>query len=196
MNNTGRHSEKSGYLVILLLIVGLTAFSHSMKELTDIHHLTLDAGRVMAQWSGNVSPVEVPPVQVASIQKIEKIQSCESRHSADAVELPSLTVANAEAAGRTREIKVQKIARPGNTGELEIAKLKQLERIDLDAGEFEVRIPSVQFPEGGELTAPVDIPAFTFKSKARKHGTIRFSPRDREMLLKTLNRSFNLRIAS
>src|SRR6185369_13577742 len=29
MKSTGRHSENSGYLVILLLVVGLTAFSHS-----------------------------------------------------------------------------------------------------------------------------------------------------------------------
>ena len=60
MNSTGRHSENSGYLVILLLVVGLTAFSNSMKELTEIHHLTLDASRLVAQWSGNVTPAEIP----------------------------------------------------------------------------------------------------------------------------------------
>ena len=60
MNNTGRNSEKSGYLVILLLVVGLTAFSSSMKELTEIHQLTLDASRLIAQWSGNVTPAEIP----------------------------------------------------------------------------------------------------------------------------------------
>jgi hypothetical protein len=186
MKNTGRHSEKSGYLVILLLLVGLTAFSHTMKELTDFHHLTLDASRVMAQWSGNVPPAEVPPVQVAQIEKIEKIQSCESQHSV------------AIASGRTQQIKIKRVTRPLSVtpGDSEIAKLRKLQRIDIDADEFQVRIPSVQFPETGELPAPTDIPAFTFKSKARKHSTIRFSPRDREMLLKTLSRSINLRIAS
>jgi hypothetical protein len=196
MNNTGRHSEKSGFLVILLLLVGLTAFSHTMKELTDFHHLTLDASRVMAQWSGNVPPAEVPPVQVARIERIEKIQSCESQHSVALVELPSLTEPSAAAPGRTREIKIQRVTRPVNVtpGDSEIAK--KLQRIDINADEFEVRIPSVQFPEAGELPAPTDIPAFTFKAKARKHGTIRFNSRDREILLKTLNRSINLRIAS
>jgi hypothetical protein len=184
MKNTGRHSEKSGYLVILLLVVGLTAFSHTMKELTDFHHLTLDASRVMAQWSGNVLPAEVPPVQVAQIEKIEKIQSCESQHSV------------AVASSHTQQIKIQRGIRPvsATPGDSEIAKLKKLQRIDAD--EFEVRIPSVQFPEAGELPAPAEIPAFTFKAKARKHGTIRFSPRDRDILLKTLSRSINLRIAS
>src|SRR4026209_2720082 len=114
MNNTGRHSENSGFLVILLLLVGLTAFSHTMKELTDFHHLTLDASRVMAQWSGNVPPAEVPPVQVARIERIEKIQSCESQHSAALVELPSLTEPSAAAPGRMREIKIQRVTRPVN----------------------------------------------------------------------------------
>lgn len=186
MINTGRHREKSGYLVILLLVVGLTAFSQSMKELTEIHHLTLDASRVMTQWSGNFTPAEVPPVQVARIEKSEKVQSCESRHSVEV------------APGRTQQIKIHRVTRSASVtpGNLDIAKLKKLQRIDIDADEFEVRIPDVQFPEAGELPAPADIPAFTFKTKARKHNTIRFNPRDREILLKTLNRSINLRIAS
>ena len=196
MNNTGRHSEKSGYLVILLLVVGLTAFSHTMKELTDFHHLTLDASRVMAQWTGNVAAAEVPPVQVARIEKIEKVQSCESQHSAALVELPSVTEPSAVAPGRTREIKIQRVTRPMSVTPVDSEIAKKLQRIDIAAGEFEVRIPSVQFPEAGELPSPTDVPAFTFKTKARKHGTIRFSPRDREILLKTLNRSINLRIAS
>jgi hypothetical protein len=40
------------------------------------------------------------------------------------------------------------------------------------------------------------MPEFTFRTKARKPGAIKISPRDREILLKTLNRSINLRIAS
>jgi hypothetical protein len=35
-----------------------------------------------------------------------------------------------------------------------------------------------------------------YKTKARKHRVIRINPRDREMLLKTLNRGINLRSAS
>jgi hypothetical protein len=198
MNNTGRHSEKSGYLVILLLVVGLTAFSHSMKELTEIHHLTVDASRLIAQWSGNVTPVEVPqtPVQIV---KVEKLESCESRQAAASVELPWLnetqTEPSAVAPGRTQKLKIQRVTRP-IASEAEIAKVKKLQRIDVDADEFEVRIPSAQFPEAGELPTSTDVPEFTFKAKARKHGAIRISPRDREILLKTLNRSINLRIAS
>ena len=171
MNNTGRHSENSGYLVIALLVVGLTAFSHSMKELTEIQQLTLDASRLVAQWSGNVTPAEIPqipqiPQTAQTIVRVEKLETCASKQAAAAV-------------------KIQKVERP-----TAIAKLKKLRNIDIDADAFEVRVPAVQLPDADEF------PAFTFKTKTRKPGAFRINPRDREMLLKSLNRSINLRIAS
>ncbi len=194
MNNTGRHCEKSGYLVIMLLVVGLTAFSHSMKELTEIHQLTLDASRLAAQWSGNVTPAEIPQIpQVAqTIVKIEKHQSCQSKQSAPAVELPWLT-APAPIAPVRKQIKnerVERVSRPAIPSEAQIAKLKKLQRIDIDADAFEVRVPTT------DESVTTEFPAFTFKTKTRKPGAFRINPRDREMLLKTLNRSINLRIAS
>ncbi|HEY4425369.1 MAG TPA: hypothetical protein VGN10_14245 [Pyrinomonadaceae bacterium] len=199
MNNTGRHGEKSGYLVIMLLVVGLTAFSHSMKELTEIHQLTLDASRLVAQWSGNVTPAEIPQVpqtpQVAqTIVRIEKHQSCQSRQSAPAVELPWLT-APAPVAPVHKQIKNERANRPAILSEAQIAKLKKLNRIDIDADAFQVRVPTVQLPDSDE-SVTTEFPAFTFKTKTRKPGAFRINPRDREILLKTLNRSINLRIAS
>jgi hypothetical protein len=192
MNSTGRNGEKSVYLVIMLLVVGLTAFSHSMKELTEIHQLTLDAGRLVAQWSGNVTPAEIPqtPQLPQTIVKIEKLESCESRQSA-------LSEPSAIAPGRTQQPKTHRIERRVITipSEAQITKLKKLNRIDINADAFEVRIPNVPFPEAGESTA-TELPSLTFRAKARKHGTTKINPRDREMLLKTLNRSINLRIAS
>ena len=200
MKNAGRHGEKSGYLVILLLVVGLTAFSHFMKELTEVHQLTLDASRLVAQWSGNVTPAEIPQIPQTSqtVVKIEKLKSCDSKQSAPAVELPWLNEeASAVAPGRTPQIKIQRVARPVSTipSEAEIAKLKKLNRIAIDADAFEVRIPSVQFPEAGEPDAS-ELPSLTFRAKTRKHNSFKINPRDREILLKTLNRSINLRIAS
>ena len=202
MNSTGRNGEKSGYLVILLLVVGLTAFSHSMKELTEIHHLTLDASRLVAQWSGNVTPAEIPqiPQTALTVVKIEKLEGCDSKQSAPSVELPWIneeTEPSAIAPSRTRQPKIQRIDRRVITvpSEAQIAKLKKLGRIDFDADAFEVRIPNVQFPEAGE---PISFATqeFTFRARARRHGNIKINPRDREMLLKTINRSINLRIAS
>jgi hypothetical protein len=203
MNSTGRKSEKSGYLVILLLVVGLTAFSHSMKELTEIHQLTLGASRLVAQWNGNVTPAEIPHAPV-KIVKIENHESCESKQSTPSVELPWLeeasqqTEPSAVAPARPRQTKAQRIERHVITipSEAEIAKVKKLNRIDIDADEFEVRIPSVQIPEADEPAAAAEFPAFTFRAKARKQGAIKINPRDREILLKTLTRSINLRSAS
>ncbi|MEN3326419.1 MAG: hypothetical protein V7638_1226 [Acidobacteriota bacterium] len=191
MKNTGRHSEKSGYLVILLLVVGLTAFSHSMKELTEIQQLTLDASRMVAQWSGNVTPAEIPQVAqtTSTIVKIEKHESCQSRQSAPAVELPWLTESSAVVPVR-KQIKIERTSRPAIPSEAQIAKLKKLQGIDIDADSFEMHVPTVQLPNSDEF------PAFTFKAKTRKPGASRINPRDREILLKTLNRSINLRIAS
>ena len=182
MNRTGRQSDKSGYLVILLLLVGLTAFSHSMKELTEI-----------AQWS--VTPAEIPQTVV----KIEKLESCNSKQSAPSVELPwldeSATVPSPVAPVRSKQIRVKRVERAVTFGEADIAKLRKLQHFDADADAFEVRVPSIQFSETGESGSP-ETPDFTFRAKARKQGAIKLNPRDREMILKTLNRSINLRIAS
>lgn len=183
MKSTRRHSENSSYLVILLLVVGLTAFSHSMKELTEIHQLTLDASRLVAQWSGNFTPAEIPQTSI-QVVKVEKLESCEiSKQSVAAVELPWLnetpkdTVASAVVKSRP-------------------AKLKKPQRTGINAGEFEVRIPHIQVPEAVDPGSMPELPEFSFRARVRKPGGIKFNPRDRELMLKTLNRSINLRIAS
>jgi hypothetical protein len=138
MNSTGRKNEKTAYLVILLLVVGLTAFSNSMKELAQIQELTVDASRLVAQWSNNIAPVEIPqipePPQVSQV--VVPIESCQSKKSAKVEKIE------------------RRVVRLGPT-EDQLAKLKKLRR-------FEFGITT----------------------------------RDREILLKTLNRSINLRIAS
>ena len=186
----------------MLLVVGLTAFSHSMKELTEIHQLTLDASRLVAHWSGDVTPAEIPQVpqvpQIAqTVVRIEKHQSCQSRQSSPAVELPWLT-APASVAPVRRQIKnerVESVSRPAIPNEAQIAKLKKLQHIDINADAFEVRVPAVQLPDSDE-SVTTEFPAFTFKTKTHKPGAFRINPRDREILLKMLNRSINLRIAS
>ena len=198
MNSTGRHGEKSGYLVILLLMVGLTAFSHSVKELTEIHQFTLDASRLIAQYSGNVTPAEIPQTVI----KVEKLESCESRQSAPSIELRWLnetpeppSVRGTVAPVRNQQLKIQRTGRPviAIPSEAEIAKLKKLQRFEIDSDALEVRVSPDD--QNTDSVAP-ELPSFTFKTKARKHGAIRMNPRDREMLLKTVNRSINLRIAS
>jgi len=130
--------------------------------------------------SGDVTPAEIP--QIAQVPqtfvKIEKLESCQSKQSTAAV-----------------EPKIQKIERRVVPSEDQIAKLTKLQRIGVDANAFEGRVPTVQVPDSDDQVT-IEFPAFTFKTKTRKPGASRINPRDREILLKTLNRSINLRIAS
>lgn len=171
MNNMG---EKTGYRIILVLVVGLTAFSSAMKELNQVQQLSLDISRVVAQWSDKLVPTEVSP------QTLVKVESCEMKQSKPSVELPWLSNVPQEAR-----------AKPGA---VQIAKLNKLRRFNIDPVKFEVRIPPDRDAEPEVITSEFHLT--NVKAKIRKHEAIRITPRDREILLKTLNRSINLRIAS
>ncbi|HEX7329898.1 MAG TPA: hypothetical protein VF290_00270 [Pyrinomonadaceae bacterium] len=198
MKSTGQNNDKASYRIILLLVVALAAFSSAMKELNQIQQLGLDASRLIADWSATIVPVDVPQPPAPMIVKAE---SCESKQSIPAVELPWLTDV-AEAV--TPEIEAPVIVKRSNKGD--VIKVKKVRRIDLDPVQFEVRIPSVHmaddetdetfvstFPVRSFTMAP--LPPTPSKAKTRRNGSFRINTRDREMILKTLNRSINLRIA-
>lgn len=73
MSNTSQHGEKKSYRVILLLVIGLAAFSSAMRELNQVQQLTLEAGRLMAEWSDVVVPT-------ASARTPALPETCEVRH--------------------------------------------------------------------------------------------------------------------
>jgi hypothetical protein len=192
MNSTGQNNDKASYRIILLLVVGLTAFSSAMKELNQIHQLGLDASRLIAHWSATVVPVEVPQPPAPMVVKAE---SCEMKQSNPSIELPWLTP-DVE----TEETQAPVIMR--RSSKSDVVKVKKVRRIDIDPVQFEVRIPAVHdadetivsdFPVTSFTLTP--LPATPFKARARRNGSLRINTRDREMLLKTLNRSINLRIA-
>ena len=192
MNNTGQSGAKSGYLVILLLVVGLAAFSSAMKEFSQIHRFAFDAGSLIAQWSNPGVPNEIP-ITVA------KLETCESKkalaQSIPTVELPWLANVAEEKTIEVKEIEAPLIAERARRNRVQVVRPMRVPRVDFDPVQLEVRVSTDQDGEP-EVTAPSEFPQFTFKTKTRKHNVIRINPRDREMLLKTINRSFNLRIAS
>ena len=204
MNSTGQNKQNSGYKAILLLVVGLTAFSSAMKELNQLRQFALGASQFVAEWSDKFYPVQdVPPVpQTAEIQQPAiEVETCELKQSLPPVELPWLS----NAAARPIEPKPPRavVPRPSQVidfkndvplpGEIQIAKLKKIPQIDIDAVQFAFRIANGDEPE---VLVTTDLPKSEVKNKARKHREIRFNPRDREMFLKSLNRSINLRFAS
>lgn len=203
MNSTGQHGEKTSYRIILLMIVGLAAFSSAMKELNQIQQLGLEASRLAAEWSSKMVPTEVP-AEVPTTTVETKSLTCENkelRQSAPSVELPWLdndSVPRARASERTK-IRKAPPALPGfeqlpGLTEAQVAKLRQLRDLKFDPVEFEVRFLSDHDAETAPAAAP-EIPLYTFKAKSRKHNPVRVNPREREIFLKSVNRSINLRIA-
>jgi hypothetical protein len=177
------------YKVILLLAVGLTAFSSAMKELNEIQQFALDASRLAGQLAESVAPNPIPPQTpefppaVVTRVEVAHAQTCEIKQSLPTVELPWLEQEKAPRAVVPRPsqaIDLAKVERPVNRA---VAKLKRLPQINIDPVAFEFTIPSDHDAD------PV------FKMKTRRHDTFRTNPRDREVF-KTLNRSFYLRIAS
>ena len=193
-------NDKASYRIILLLVVGLTAFSSAMKELNEIQQLSLDASRLMAQWSGTIVPVEVPqtPPPPMTVQ-IVKSESCELKQSTPSVELPWLTHDAQAETSEMEETEAPVVVKRSSKGD--VVKAKRERRIDVDPVQFQVRIPSDHDAEADsfELVVPAmpvnSVSAQPFKFKTRRNNSIRLSTRDREMLLKTFNRSINLRIA-
>jgi len=199
MNNTGHSGEKNGYKVILLLVVGLTAFSSAMKELNQLQQFSLQATQLVAQWSEKFAPAEVPAVPDTTEAQplIVKVESCEIKQSALSIELPWLSNAAPVTPPAPRAV----VPRPSQAidvaknlpkpSEFQFARLKKLPQFD--PAQFDFTIASDDDPDA-ETAA--EIRAAHVKAKTRRMHELRIQSRDREILLKSLNRSINLRIAS
>src|SRR5690348_17071902 len=183
-----------GYKAILILVVGLTAVSSAIKELNQIREFSAEASQFAAEWSAKLTPVEVSPVAVPPVV-VAKLQRCGSKQSEPSVELPWLErVADME---ETTDIKAVEVA-PA-VAKVSTTRAKRERRGNVDPAQFVVRILNDQVGEPEMPAAPAvaefPMPAATYRFKGRKHDfNFKINPRDREML-KTLNRSINLRIA-
>src|SRR5687768_10904082 len=87
MYSGGQSGERKSYRVILLLVVGLTAFSSAMKELNLLREFSRDTSNLVASLSNAVAP-EVPEVVVpAEIPQVpEPVEVCESSHILETAE--------------------------------------------------------------------------------------------------------------
>ncbi len=192
--NSGRN-KNTGYLVALILFVGLTAISNSMRDLAEIHQFTLDTSRLIAQ---HFLAVEARQTQLI----VAKLESCESKEAPD-VEAPWLEDVDeigepgASVGIQTAQVEVAKAERRVRRKpiEVQVAKLNKLRQFDFESAPFEFRV-TTDGNDDSDITTPAQLPLTMFKSKNRKPNVIRFNTRDREMILKTLNRSINLRTAS
>ena len=190
--------------MLLLLVVGLTAFSSAMKELNQLQQFALGASHLIAEWSDKFYPAQdVPPIpQTTEIQQTAiKVETCELKQSLPSVELPWLS----NAAARPTETKPPRavVPRPSQVidfkndpplpSEIQIAKLKKIPQIDIDAMQFAFKIANRAEPD---VLVTTELPKNEIKNKPCRSRDLRFNPRDREVFLKSLNSCINLRIAS
>ena len=197
MQHTGQGSEKRSYRVILLLIVGLAAFSSAMKELNQVHELTLQTGQLLAQWTG--------PLANEQNEMLVKVESCDSKIPVPPVPaLPSLpAVPVAPPAPPEVEVVVPdvqpQVAPPAPVAPP--AKPRRVIRVHRDAA---ATAKTVEIPEVRIIVSTEEILDKAFKQafeadfnqkalKAKNRRHVWIGSEGRDVILKSLNRSINLR---
>jgi len=127
--------EKKSYRVLLLLVVGLAAFSSAMNELNQLQELTFQAGKLIAAWSDIVeptasanSPVITKSCIESSIQK-SLDQSDEFRWNGRVAQGATI-----EVKGINGEI----VAEPASGPDVEVIALKKSRRSDVNSVHIKV----------------------------------------------------------
>lgn len=207
MNSVGQSGDRKSYRVILLLVVGLTAFSSAMKELNLLREFSRESSVLVASWSKAVAPeAPVAPEVVVPApvpQVVEEVEVCDNSHSLQAIE----PVDHLELGGGVAQAKV-KIKDMGRPFVAERSKRRNVPAVATLRTDRSVDIEFIelrnQIRRGADLKvmimadsdeARIALPS-NFEFKVPKAKTYRHvvKPDERE-LLKTLNRSFNLRSA-
>lgn len=205
MNSVGQSGDRKSYRVILLLVVGLTAFSSAMKELNVLREFTRDTSDLVARWSKAVAPESPPaPVPVPVPQVVEEVEVCDNSHSLREIE----PVDHLELGGGVAQAKV-KIKDVGKTFVAErskrsnvpaVATLRNDRSVDIELVELRNQLRrvadlKVMIMADSDGEARIAIPSnFEFKVTKGKSYRHVVKPEEREVL-KNLNRSFNLRSA-
>jgi hypothetical protein len=211
MNSVGQSGDRKSYRVILLLVVGLTAFSSAMKELNLLREFTRDTSNLVASWSHIVAPEAPPVVAPAEVpQPVETVEVCESSHTVEIEPVDQVELGGGVARA---EVKIKEVGKPfvaerSRRSETQaVATLRSHRSADIDLVELRKRVPreadlKVMIMADSDGESEIAIPSsFEFKSsnfefklpKVKTHRQL-IKPEERE-ILRTLNRSFNLRSA-
>jgi hypothetical protein len=213
MNSVGQSGDKKSYRVILLLVVGLTAFSSAMKELNLLREFTRDASGLVASLSNAVAPshpaeklvpVEVPRTAV-------RLEACEENDLHPTQVQVDVGVAPQPGIEQGAEVKIKDVgktvvARRMNSrtvrSEVQVAALpkhrvEDIEMIELRKQARRLADLKLTILTDGEDEVEVAIPAnLGLKPpKLKTHRQIIINQSERDAFLKNLNRSLNLRSA-
>ena len=127
--------EKKFYRVILVLIVGLAAFSSAMKELNEFQALTTEAGQFIAEWAG----VVVPTANARALTTVEVCPNAAIARTSDKAD--EFHWSGRVAQGAAIEIKGISgdiVAEPATGDDVQVVALKKSRRSDVNSVEIKV----------------------------------------------------------
>jgi hypothetical protein len=209
MNSVGQSGDRKSYRIILLIAVGLTAFSSAMKELNLLREFTRDTNNLVASWSKAVAPEtpqapEVVPAEVPAPPAVPEVEVCDNSHN-----LPEIApLDHVELGGGVAQADV-KIKDVGKTVVAERSKRRNIQtvatlRADRSAGieltELRRHVPraadlKVMILADSDGEAQIGLPSgFEFKVPKVKTQRQMFKPEERE-ILRSWTRTFNVRSA-
>jgi hypothetical protein len=195
MNNAGQSGEKKSYRVILLLVVGLAAFSSAMKELNQLREFTAEAGSLIASVSNVVMPNPVAPTAVPAeaVLTAVKIETCKNTRPVPVIApLAELqhggSVDKPVVAERTRrtDVQIARVNRP------RLSDSELIRRQAIHEAELKVMVQA-DANEELEITIPTGFRTHLPKMKPPK--AIIIGPEERELFIKSLTRGINVRSA-
>jgi hypothetical protein len=200
--------DNKSYRVILLLVVGLAAFSSAMKELNQVREFTREARNLVASWSKAVEPApavdRVVPVEVP--RTAARLEVCDnSRLAIIAEPLPQLQTGGGVAQEPTIEVKEAAktvvTVRPGRR-EMQVSTLRKLRPVDIDLVELrnqarratDLKVLMMADEDGEvEISVPPDLHLKLPNIKELRQ--FRVGTKEHDIFLKSLNRSINVRSA-
>lgn len=192
MQNTGQGGENKSYRVILLLVVGLAAFTSAMKELNQVHALAVQTTELVAHWSDAIAPAEQHTI-------LAQVETCDKTK----IPTPPAPPLPATLAPPPVEVRVPDMPAPAlvpptprRAPAAPAAKPRRAVRPDHDPAEVRVLLSTDDLVEKSLRDAlEADVTLKALKAKNRRHQ-IWVSPDGKDVILKSLNRSINLRSAS
>jgi hypothetical protein len=208
MNSVGPSGDKKSYRVILLLMVGLAAFSSAMKELNQVREFTREAGNLVASLAKAVEPApavdRIVPVEVP--RTAARLEVCETSHAGNAAE-PPVQGGVIVAQEQTQPIEVREAAQTVVTvrpprREVQVQTLRKLRPVEIDLVELrnEARramdlkvLMMADSDEEAEISIPPDLNLHLPRVKALRQFKV--WTKEHDVFLKSLNRSINVRSA-
>ena len=212
MNSVGQSGDKKSYRVILLLVVGLTAFSSAMKELNLLREFTRDTSNLVASWSNAMQPAE-PVEKLAPIdvpRTAVRLEVCENNEVKEVRPVTTVEPVPFQAGGSVaqeprveiKDVGKAFVSRRSERREEQVAALKKHRLEDIEIVELRNQMRrladlKVIITEDGHGEAEIAIPSGLnlILPKVKTHRQTFVSPEEREMFLKNLSRSINLRSA-